>query len=403
MDTSPPQFFTISISSFKEEVGKYFGLIVPAVTAPSDHAHFGSIQVVISRKGAVTARLLLGGERYAAKGSVRDTGVVIFSDTNSPTAMLVRKDQSPLSLRLNVDTVTGSDRLSGSIATGTTGYASLTADRAIYTARKNPGAPMINVPASLLGKYTIAFPAKNPEAQGQTADSFPQGAGIGFVTVKKNGAAKLVGRLADGTKISTSGPLSKNNVLPFYVLTDKKRGSITGPLSIRDLPEASDIDGDDLHWFKPPRTKTKKSTTYPDGWPRGILVDFIGSRYAKPNGSAAIPNLPPPDADGNANVDLVAAGLLDSLALGVNIDAKSKVTPIGGAAGLKLKIKAKNGAVSGQFTHPATGQTSKITGVILPKSQRGAGFFVSGAESGDFELAPDQPVVTARTTARPAK
>ncbi|MEO8351140.1 MAG: M36 family metallopeptidase, partial [Chthoniobacteraceae bacterium] len=239
MDTSPPQVFTISISSFKEEVGKYFGLIVPAVTAPSDHAHFGSIQVVISRKGAVTARLLLGGERFTTKGSLQDTGVVIFSDTSSPIGMLVRKDRSPLSLKLNVDTVNGSDRLSGSIANGNAGYASLTADRAIYTVKKNPRAPLINVPASVLGKYTLAFPAKTPEAQGQTADSFPQGAGIGFVTVKKNGSAKLVGRLADGTKISTSGPLSKNNVLPFYVLTDKKRGSITGPLSIRDLPDAS--------------------------------------------------------------------------------------------------------------------------------------------------------------------
>ncbi len=402
IDTSPPQFFTISISSFKEETGKYYGLIVPAVIAPPDHDHFGSIQVVISRKGAVTAKLVLGGQTYTTKGSVKDTGVVIFSDSNSPIATLVRNGQSPLQLKLNVDTVNGSDRLSGSIANGTAGYASLTADRAIYTAKKNPRPPMINVPTGVLGKYTIALPAKTPEAQGQTADSFPQGAGIGFVTVKKNGSAKLVGQLADGTKISTGGPLSKSNVFPLYVLTDKKLGSLTGPLSIRDQPDVSDIDGDDLHWFKPPPAKIKQSTTYPDGWPRGILVNFIGSRYAKPNGSAAIPNLPAMDADGNADVNLAEAGLLDPLNLGVNIDPKSKVTPVG-AGGLKLKIKTSNGAVSGQFTHPATGQTSNITGVILQKTGQGTGFFVSGVQSGDFKLAPDQPVVTARTQARKKK
>src|SRR5207253_896485 len=52
---------------------------------------------------------------------------------------------------------------------------------------------------------------------------------------------------------------------------------------------ASDIDGTDLHWFKP--AALPKQTIYPDGWPNGITVDFAGSKYIQPgNATSANPN-----------------------------------------------------------------------------------------------------------------
>src|SRR6185295_10516815 len=98
--------------------------------------------------------------------------------------------------------------------------------------------------------------------------------GGAVVTVSSAGTARVVGTLADGTKFTASNALSKDNVLPFYALTDQKKGSVSGLITFRDTPGVSDADGAALNWFKP---ANPHSHTYPGGWAfGGVKVDFSG-------------------------------------------------------------------------------------------------------------------------------
>jgi hypothetical protein len=230
---------------------------------------------------------------------------------------------------------------------------------------------------------------QSSENQGIPGGQSPRGSGFGVLTVSKRCSAKLTGTLPDGSKMSSSSALSKANVFPFHALTDKKKGSITGFLTFRDVPNLSDVDGDDLVWFKPANGRSK---VYPQGWPQGIQLDLQGAAYSTKGGLPPIPGLPPPDADGNAVVTLTNAGLVSALAKAVNVDPKGKVSVVGPAAEkLELKIKAKSGAVQGRFVHPVSGAKPKIRGIIIQKQKTAAGFFIHGPESGAFTLSPPPP------------
>ena len=388
-DTSPPQTFTISVATVEEELGVYNGLIQAAPGGPREHARYGAVRVVISRKGSLSVRLVLGGQKFSAKGTVNPIGGVTFGKHGATTALLKRKGLPPLALSLAVDVAGGTDRLSGLLTLGGVPFAELVADRALYTSKKNPKPPLVNPPANLPGKYTVIVTVQTSGNSGVPGTQTPRGHGIGVVSVSGRGSAKLKGTLPDGSKISSSASLSKANVFPLHALTDKKRGSITGFVTFREVPDLSDLDGVDLVWFKPPNSRSK---VYPQGWPQGIEVDLEGAAYNTRGGLPPIPGLPPPDADGNAIVNLTNAGLVSALAKAVNVDPKGKITVLApGTERLELKIKAKSGSVQGRFVHPVTGAKLKIRAIIIQKQQTAGGFFIHGPESGGFTLAPPPP------------
>ena len=156
------------------------------------------------------------------------SATLCFGKGARPTAELKRNNNlDSLELGLHLDVSNGTNKLAGVITvTGdpdATPFATLDADRALYTAKSNPTAPFKNPPAGLPGKYTAIFGAQAPGVQGLSPDLYPQGDGIAFITVNKDGTAKVTGTLADGSRVSTSNALSQTNALPFHVLTEAAR------------------------------------------------------------------------------------------------------------------------------------------------------------------------------------
>ena len=268
-------------------------------------------------------------------------------------------------------------------------FATLDADRAFYTARKNPIPPLLNVPAEVLGKYTVIFPARPAPNQGLDASHFPQGDGVGRLTVRASGLARLAGRLADGTAVVSINALSKSNAWPLYVPLYRKQGSISGRSIFRDTVAISDLDGLDLNWFRPANPRAE---LYPGGWPAGIRTDLLGAKFIGPQkGSTAsiLSGLNPTGPAGNAVLALSDGNLPALLEIDVNVNPKNKAVLLAPPPALRAKLTiAPNGLIGGGFLHPSSGTRTVAHGVIFQKQERASGYFLGPLESGLFTLTP---------------
>lgn len=397
VDTSAPQSFTITIGAAPEPLGTYVGVITADPAGPREHARFGAISVTVSRRGTFSARLTLGGTRYRARGLFAPpvNGSATGSFTRAVFAL--RSEDAPengsrLSLAIELG-VNAAGLITGVITESGSPYSTLSAEQAIYTRKKRPKPPLVNPPRDLLGKYTVLFPPLSPAEQGRPAAEFPQGDGYATGSVSKKGSARFRGALADGTKFSYGNRLTKSNVFPFHVVTDKRKGSVTGSLTFRDQA-GTDFDATDLVWFKPDTSGSRKrAKSYPSGWANGIFVDVAGSAFDTQRRQPILTSLPPPDSDGNARVTFTDGGLpAGGVIIGVNIDDRNRIEIVtAGLDRLKLKVSSKTGLLTGEFTHPDTGRKTSLRGVVTQKTQRADGFFVSSEESGGLELVADGP------------
>src|SRR4030095_14908116 len=277
------------------------------------------------------------------------------------------------------------DAVTGELTENGTAFAKIEADRALYPDRPNPVFPFRAVPSELLGRYTVVFPIEELQRDPKT---FPQGDGVGVMSVRRNGTARFVGELADGTAVSCGNTLSKDNEWPFYVSIDRQSGSISGPVRFEDLPKVSDLGGT-LHWLKGPKPKLKR---YPNGWLEGLLTKIVGAKFELPPHSspaAILPGLGPTSTSGNAAVQL-SGGVFPNgtQSQRLNIDSDNRVSfvaPIIEHIRLRLNTdcyymeRLQNPAGSGKLT---------FKGVVLQKQRLGSGYFLDKSESGAVTLAP---------------
>ena len=104
----------------------------------------------------------------------------------------------------------------------------------------------------------------------QNADAYPQGDGIGLVSVSASGFVRLSGTLADGTAISYSNALSLANAWPVYIAVSARKGSINA-LTFENLSQ-TDVDGSGFNWYRP---AIISRPVYPNGWPLGSPHRFL--------------------------------------------------------------------------------------------------------------------------------
>ncbi len=381
-DTSAVQTFTIALAAFNVEVGTYHGLAKPVGTPL--HEKTGLLTFTVSASAKCTGQLQLGPSVYKFKGTVLTTGQVRFGKAGTPTLTLPRKGQSPLVLTLRDDTSGGTDKLTGTIKDGANDFATLEADRALYTAKANPVAPFMNLPAGLAGKYTAVFSGATPLSG---TPAVPTGSGVATLTVGANGVVKIAGTLQEGTKFSYANALSKTNMLPLYLATNGKKGSVSGPVAFRDMPGVSDLDGLALLWFKPSNPAAK---SYSGGWLAGVNTDAIGSKFSAPAGQAILPGLSVADADGNVRFDLSDGGLANALTIPLIFGTDNKIS-VAGTNTNKVSAKAAigNGSITGKFTPPGTTKPLKFQTVILQKQSAAHGFFLGPTSAGVASLVPD--------------
>lgn len=388
---------------FPGVTGRFTGLVsAKSPTLPS-HSTEGLITVNTTATGSLSGTITIDGFVLKFTGSIANNGTILFGKTRTSTVDLIRRNKPNLTLALAIDLAkTGNThKVTGTLTEVGSGNASdISADRALYTNRRNPVAPLRNPSADLFAKpYTALFDARAPGSAGvpSTASAFPQGDGFATIVVSNAGVAKIAGTLADGTAFTFSAPLSLANRFPYYVPLYRNAGSISGELKFDNLT-TTDVDGDTLYWFRPAQPTSK---VYAAGWPTGISTDLIGSKYTKATRTdiaSVVPGLGAVNLTaGNASLTFSAGQLAANVVKLVSIDAKNKATnaPVAGDRSYNLTIVGGTGLFSGSFTHNPQGTKPAFRGAILQKTQRTSGFFLSIAnrtnltsESGAFVLTP---------------
>jgi hypothetical protein len=351
----------------------YAGVVQPAPNTTPELGRYGYFTIKLAGSGAFTAKLELGPDKFALKGTVAANGDASFGSGSAATTTLDRRSGDDLTFDFNFADLGGADEALGTLLLNSTPYARLIAKRSVKPA-----------PAGLAGNYTAMVAAAAP---GTPATGFPQGFGFGVAKVSKTGKARFAGKLPDGLSFSLGTGLTDDGTLAFHELTKKASGVLNGLLHFRNLANTSDFDST-LQWVRLP---TGKAPAYPAGWPTGINASLFGSLYSRANGDAALPFLGAPDADGNAVLSFAGTSSLSTpTGARLNIDAKGKDKSFfAAAAKLKFALKSKTGGFGGSFKNPVTGKTVKYGGVVLDKQQVGAGFFIDGDETGAALLSAD--------------
>lgn len=183
-----------AITPVTEIQGTYRGLFDSAV---SGKAKPGLVTLTVNRKSRFTGSLRYEGRSYTLAGR--------FNVQGSFAGVARRKGFAALGVAMNLDVLSGKVRLTGTIDNGgkTTGFL---ADRAVFTTKAHP------VPQA--GRYTLEL---LPEGTGQPVAASASGSGYGLLRVSPSGAARFVGKLADGTTVSAGTQLSQRALLPLFI------------------------------------------------------------------------------------------------------------------------------------------------------------------------------------------
>jgi hypothetical protein len=380
--------------------GNYLGLLEATADSPLPGVHEGLVRISVLRTGAFTGWVKLGGLTIPLKGQVFDDGRLRFDRLRTATKELIRKARpaniSLGHLELTLDTAANADRITGTLKQGATTVAQLPhANRALYTSRRSPTWPYRNVPAALAnplgnkGRYTALFIHSAAPNNGLAADKFPQGEGWAKATIAASGNVTIAGRLADGTVLSYSQPLSKANELAVYVpLYVGRRGFISGRVAFDPAQPETDASAAGMKWFKP---RNDKDTRYPLGWPAGITMDFAASKFivpARPTRTNGTPfyvlgtdNILGLVGKPPAPVEFSLADVWNTPATGISVAGtvnEKNAISIPADASLKLKptLTAGTGRLGGSFKRSGNNKTVNFSGVVYQKTHSAGGYFL---------------------------
>jgi uncharacterized repeat protein (TIGR03803 family) len=396
-DTSKPVKLIFNYTVIRTEVaGSYNGLATPMAASLTPFLHTGVFRLKVTASGRFTGTLTLGGVPLPVvlTGSFGNAGAARFGKTGATVLVIPRKNLPSLHLTLNLDVdAPFSRQITGTLREAGVDVAALLGGQALYTAKKNPLPPLLNVPTTLLdpatdrGAYTGYFRAHSTLP---TTD-FPQGDGYALVKITPAGLVQLTGRLADGTPFAAGNALSPDNTLPFYVRLYAGAGALSGPISFREITSQSDADGIGMLWFRPP---IAKAPAYRAGWPGGITADFFGSKFVTPaiSGKTLLGNAP---GAANALIEFSAGGLASTLSNLLSLSTTGSPTvlaaPAGGTAAPALKVTAlATGLLNGSFVHPGSLLSTPFTSVVFQKTQIGAGYFIAAPPQGAPTTDPKQ-------------
>lgn len=360
-------------------VGDFNGLIQHPTPLSRSLASEGFVTVNVTTAGAFSGTLRIDGGSAPLRGVLNTSGVARFGPARTQTLLIPRAGKSSLVLAFTVDlNPAGTKKLTGTLSeqgrTGTTLLSNINADRASY--KTGPALPL-----GRQGTYTLVLPGQ-AQTNGLTADDYPQGDGIGSVTVSATGLASFKGNLADGSPFTASALLTKGlgdiNKVPFFAQPYGNKGTIAGNVTFDPGQTESDLSSSSVLWFKP----VLGGQYYPFGWLEGVTTQLTGAKYAVPVGTSVIPGLPAESPlDGNATLVFSDGGLDALQSKDVNISVANKVTkvPVTNPT-YALTIIPTTGDVSGSFDH-SDGSRPTFTGKIVRKGTNGGayGYFLTVA------------------------
>ncbi|MES2739043.1 MAG: putative Ig domain-containing protein [Verrucomicrobiota bacterium] len=384
----------------------------------------GRLDLTITKTGAFSGSLFLGGSKLSIKGAVD----VFRAETNTlPTfALLVKRTgkpvPEPVTLTVQLNPVTGLLTSESKVTT--------TGDTALITGWRRVDAVTAG---QYIGYYTFGLELGDVGQVGEaSAATIPQGWSYGSFTVAKDGKLTFAGRTADGDKITGASFVGVGGkVAVFQTMYTPLKGSLLGDLTI-DPVDTGDLTDNtltgDVEWVRPadPKSKTR---TYVAGFGMTgtpvadpVPLEATGSIYVKPVGTALTLGLPAPTT---LDLDFRYGGLLEADAI-ARLDAsvivaashkitqptpattgQTKLASIAGATGLFTGSFALTDAdLRPNFTKPLIRKVT-FQGIMVKDhlgDEFGAGFFLlperpEGTETpttvpilgGEIELTPNLP------------
>lgn len=245
------------------------------------------------------------------------------------------------------------------------------------------------VPAGLLnqpvlgtqtrGVYNVAFPSK-AQVSPVLPTLFPQGDGYCQVVLKNTGALSLSGYLADGGKYTGTGLLRADHTVALHSSLYGGKGAFGGDLTFLDQPN-SEIHGTDCLWIRP---AIPASRIYKPGWPEGIRIDPLGTKFAPP-ASLNFGQGPQHSVNGNAALRFDEGLLASPIQHPVNVDSTTGATATVPAKNpnVNIKLTPANGIYSGKFRHE-DGTLTVYRGILLNRgsTRGGFGYFISNGANG---------------------
>jgi hypothetical protein len=357
-DPSPILFFTMSegftlTATFVPDPrlalgGAYSGTIRTVFPSPVSVASEGQLTLKVLPTGAFTGKLWIDGARIPVVGRFDEKGKAVFGATGEKVLTIPRRGAAAYLLSLSLDLAFNTQTIAGTLSReGTSISSDVLLDRSLYTAAKATTAPYSNPDPALLGLLTAALGSVPPAQQlgGLDVSLYPQAPGWATGSVAKNGTFKVIGKLPDGTPLTLSAPLSKDNVASVFASLYGGKGYVVGDIVHVTSNADADYLGTSLLWVKPAVPTAK---AYPAGWPGGIFLGFTGQKYDPT--AALYPGLAPVDAAlGNLSLftndgdDLITGPLGLNLARGTLTRTSGITFPCGG------KITPADGRV--KLTH----------------------------------------------------
>ena len=301
----------------------------------------GILRLSLTKTGAFTGQVLIGGRAYPVLGRFLPDGtshLLIATDDFHPN----------LIMDLAFDFTGGSNALTGKVQ-----YYGSTTTPSIFTASAPAGLP----PAGLAGAWTVVL---------RSADSdFLKVPGYATMTVTSAGAATLTGRVTDGVGFQTlsfSGQIGSDALLhlyaPLYPATDHVHfGALSG-----DLTFASGCSG--TLSLRAESDATSKvagpvSTVF-----LNRTVTLTGSHYTVPRPGAVTLAI----ASETTPLTITRAAVLK---------ASGVATVANGSTGAAtLLLNPKTGWISGNFTHPVLGSLTPYAGVFETSAGTAAGSYL---------------------------
>jgi subtilisin-like proprotein convertase family protein len=389
---------------FAPLAGTYNGLVRPSATLPNRaplgggpgpedgstlaNATEGRFTATVMNTGAFSGTLTIDGFALNVSGAFDESGDARFGSARLFTLAVPRTNKPSLTVALKINLaqpVNVPDKITGTVTATEFKQSVVKAvsvvdgDRAFYNGTTlMVDSHYLGANPNLTGMFTVRFPAKAVIAQtpGVAVVDYPQGDGIGTVTISKAGVVALSGVLADGTAVTATSALSETNAFPLFAQLYNKLGFLSGMVTLDKLMPDSDMTGPSLQWLRPFQGTVHY---YPHGWVQGIRVDMLGAKYAVTLNQSVLKAagggvLSAADANGNATLTFSEGQLSETMDRILNLSAADVVAKIpANDVTFTMSIDRAKGTFKGTFSH-TDDTVPAFTGVIYQKGVNAGGY-----------------------------
>ena len=339
--------------------GEYQGLLLPETETES--AHHGIIVATVSKPlGSAPTSLTISGRIQRAESSQSFTGKVdAFGRVTFTT-----KNLSSLAMAGSIGTTLTLDLLSSSQGRTLEGkIAASGTQKATFIAY-----PVKAAAGTQIGSYTVLF----QQVSGQSG-AYPDGDGYATMAVTATRIV-LAGKLADGFAVSASFKLTEGETAPIFLPLYKGKGFLSGAVKFDATQDESDAASIGMRWMR--AAGVTATPGYTEGWPTGILVDYVASKYDRTKGFG----LPNTSITGlNLNFTASGGGLTSPMEATTNLSSRNLLRAPANPIKLTTELWSTSGALKGSFLMTGA-KTSSFSGVVFQKTNYASGFFLSGTK-----------------------